>query len=400
MPPPDAERGALFRFARDLLAALPNQLAAVYHSPSDMEWATSCGAPTLWLCIQPGTDLNALRQVYRSLWQRLGRRWVTPAVGILDDLERYSQHVPLGGSRLASAELVAGSDILAHLRGRDPLESVDRMAEVARETLFASSLLAESSGDRPTTGGQPRQWERLDCAAGLAGLAPGGGYTAVQFLAFLHSFLDDQRQDYPSYRWDGEPPVDTPPEHLPGLLSLYGLEDQLIIVMPRLGMELLQGIEWTRVTELVSGEFGELLVAAPWQLRLVALERMPIQLELQSLQWIWGSKILSDCSPQLCDVLSQAAGQAIRFLVEELIGGYLIKPDEELGAHVHAVQNVLLNIQLRNELLGRARGVVVGQPPEPLPGRGTPVYLRVAANVTHFRWWSERLSSEWREMVS
>ena len=61
---------------------------------------------------------------------------------------------------------------------------------------------------------------------------------------------------------------------------------------------------------------------------------------------------------------------------------------------IHDAQNVLLNIQLRNEVLARQRGVSAQSPPEPLPGRETSAHQRIAANFHHFRWWLRHLSAQ------
>jgi hypothetical protein len=162
------------------------------------------------------------------------------------------------------------------------------------------------------------------------------------------------------------------------------------VVLPELDQATLATIDWHRVAELVAGEFETLLVATPWQIRLVASVAEAVSFTFRSFELIWGADILAGCRPSDDNVRLSAAMLPARTLVERLPAEYLTADESDLGALIHAVQNVLQNIQMRSELWARIREVAPRRPPEPLPGRETPPHQRVAALFRHLRWWTDR----------
>jgi hypothetical protein len=83
----------------------------------------------------------------------------------------------------------------------------------------------------------------------------------------------------------------------------------------------------------------------------------------------------------------------LRVLVEYLPSAYCTVPESELGNLIHDMQNILHNIQLQNEILSRRDvSIPVTTPPDPLPGKEIPNHQRMAAIISHFRWWIEYLA--------
>ena len=160
----------------------------------------------------------------------------------------------------------------------------------------------------------------------------------------------------------------------------------MIVVLPQVNAATTTAIDWRRVADLVTGEFETILVATPWQLRLVATVAEAVSLTFRSFEPVWGADLLGDCRPSDDDVRLSAAVLPVRTLVERLPAEYLTVDESHLGELIHGVQNVLQNIHMRNELWARIRGVAPRRPPDPLPGRETPAHQRIEALFRHLRW--------------
>jgi len=368
-----------------LPAVLGDDLLALYR------FAPSGCPERLWLCVRPETPLLQVRAAVHPLWQSAspapapGPFLATPA-----DCARYVRILPQEVAAFhAGAQLLCGADLLQEAlaaAGADPLHA---LAWIAQEALIGSAVVASPDLDwRQTTGSTLRLSERLARAAGRAGIASPGSPPAA--LAGLHAFLAAESSRHPAYLWDGQAPAGRPPRDLPGLLALVGWGGRLIVVLPQVDQDLLAAIDWPRVAELVTGEFETLLVATPWQLRLVATVAEAISSVLQSFEPVWGADLLADCRPSQADARISAAVLPVRTLVERLPADYLPVADSELGDLIHAVQNVLQNIQICSELWARTRQVEPRRPPEPLPGREATPHQRIAALFHHLRWWTDR----------
>jgi hypothetical protein len=372
--------------ARELLtAALGDDLLALYCFNAGER------AERLWLSVRPDTPPQRVREVIYPFWKRHRSLFSGgPFLAAAGDDRRYARVLPQEVAAFRhGARLLQGKDLLIQaleVMGADPLHS---LAWIADEALIGSAVLASPDEDwRQATGSTLRLSERLSRAAGRAGTVTSG--LPGEVLAGLHGYLAAQSERYPAYQWEGEGPAERPPPHLPGLLALLGWGERLIVVLPRVDQAALMRIDWGRVADLVTGEFETILVATPWQMRLVASVAEAVSFTFRSFELIWGAHILAGCQPSDGDVRLSAAMLPVRTLVERLPAEYLTADEPDLGSLIHAVQNVLQNIQMRNELWARIRGVAPPRPPEPLPGRETPPHQRVAALFRHLRWWTDR----------
>ena len=381
-----AQPGQLGVVAQERLpVALGDDLLALYRS------AAGDRHERLWLCVRPETPPSQVHAAVYPLWRNApsaptpGPFLATPA-----DCARYARILPQEVAAFhAGAELLYGDDLLAEALAAADVDPLRALAWIAHEALIGSAVVASPDVDwRQTTGSTLRLSERLVRAAGRAGIASPGSQPAV--LAGLHAFLAAESRHHPAYLWDGQAPAGRPPRNLPGLLALVGWGERLIVVLPQVDQDLLASIDWPRVADLVTGEFETLLVATSWQLRLVATVAEAIGSILRSFELVWGADILAGCRPSAADGRISAAMLPIRTLIERLPVDYLPADESELGGLIHAVQNVLQNIQMRNELWARIRQVEPRRPPEPLPGREAPPHRRVAALFRHLRWWSDR----------
>jgi hypothetical protein len=381
-----AQPGELRVVARDLLTTLlGDDLLALYESDA------GDGTGRLWLSVRPGTSPQRVREAVYPFWRRHRSLLAGgPFLATPDDGLRVARVLPQEVAAFrVGARLLQGDDLLAQalrITGADPLHA---LAWMAGETLIGSAVLASPDEDwRQATGSTLRLSERLSRAAGRPGVA--ASRSPMQALAGLHAYLAAEAGRHPAYRWKGRASGERPPPHLPGLLALLGWGERLIVVLPEVNQAILAAIDWPHVADLVTGEFETILVATPWQMRLVASVAEAVSFTFRSFELVWGADVLAGCRPSDQDVRLSSAMLPVRTLVERLPAEYLTVDESELGGLIHAVQNVLQNIQMRNELWARIRGVAPRRPPEPLPGRETPPHQRVEALFRHLRWWTDR----------
>jgi len=388
----EAYRAAILDIKAKVPAALGEDLLALYLYGSVLrpDFQPGVSDVNLWLCIRPGTDMRRVRQAFFPLWRKYGQLLKRgPAVVTPAECERYSLLFPDHVRSLRNeARLLAGTNLLPKLA---PPDSAVRLAQIAAGTMHCSALLALSPGNREQHTKLKRQLLRL--ATHQAGLAITAETPPLEILVALHNYLATQSARYPTYQIALPAQPKSPPPLLPGLVALIGLEDQLIIVIPQVDRSLLTGTNWRAVANLVLDEFTGVLLATPWQLCLAASVNLAVDLYLRSFELVWGYDVLVGRQPTERHILSSAAVLPVRVLVEQFPAAYLTAEESDLEKLVHDMQNILQNIQLRGEVMARRQRVPAQWPPEALPGRGTPLHQRVAANFSHFRWWSSHLTA-------
>ncbi len=342
-----------------------------------------------WLLVRPETSMEEVRRACHPLWARHSNTLMHgPIVARPVDLERYTRLFPNRARYLRDrAELLVGTTQWAEWANPGPRDTLTDLAHLAFETMRCSAILGT------TELGMVERVTQL--AARQAGIEVGSKSPAIESLAALYAFLEVKQDEYQEYHWQATLPKETPPAYLPGLISLYGWKYDLIVVMPRIDHALLSTIDWVKVRELITNEFTGIMLVTPWQLRLVTRVDMAQDLYLRSFDHVWGCDLLADCQPTRYHLMRTAAALPLRNLIERLPGDYVMTREEELGNLIHDAQNMLLNIQLRSELMARMSGLPSHHPPDPLPGRETPPHQRIAANIGHFRWWAKHLVSAW-----
>lgn len=372
---------------RELLTAeLCDDLLTLYGAD------TGDGSERFWFCVRPHAQVQLLREVLHPILSRHRSLLAGgPVLTTPGDAVRYARILPQEvASFLANARLLVGEDLLEQTLAVVEPDHLHSLAWLAAETLIGSAVVASPDGDwRQSTGSVLRLSERLLRAAGRAGIVT---QSPEEALEGLHAHLSAESERYPAYLWQGKPPAALPPRHLPGLLALVTWGERLVVVLPAVNPETLASIGWLRVADLVRGELETVLIATPWQLRLVASVAEAVSLTFRSFELAWGADILADCRPSDEDVRLSSAALPVRTLVQRLPAEYLMAEESELGSLIHAVQNVLQNIQIRSELWARIRGVQPKRPPEPLPGRESPSHQRVEALFRQLRWWTDRWS--------
>lgn len=370
-------------FQRALPQALGEDLLALY-----LEEGTDVSQSRLWLLVAPDLPVLQLREVFLPLWQaHPGAFQRGPAVATLDDFVLYRLLFPDRAAFLQDAgQLLAGEPVWSRLPTPSPPNPIRSLARLAADAMDCSAWLAV-----------PESREALE--AQLIRLArqvsdqEAGGAGMLDHLGALYAHLAEQERRYPAYQWEGEPPAELPPPNLPGLIALIGRAYRLIVVMPQVDLDLLSKTDWALVADLVSNEFNEIVLATPWQLRLAASVEWAVELFTRSFDLVWGSDVLAACCPLDSDLVLGSAVHPVRVLVEQFPADYLTVEEEALGDLIHDVQNKLLGIQLRNEVLSRLQKLPSEQAPEKLPGREAPPHDRIAATFRQFRWWSRYLSA-------
>jgi hypothetical protein len=381
----DSYHDALTDVTRALPSVLGDDFLALY----------LCDGVTkkLWLFVRPEAEMKRVREAFLPLWQRYaGPLERGPVVVSPTDFSRYSLLFPGCVRDLRDrAQLLTGEGNWAHWPDPPPMDQLVQLADIAAEAMRCSQLLALNGP------GVELERDLYRVVSQQAGLDIAPDTPSLDMLEALYTYLAAQREDYPAYDWDGAPPAEAAPTHLPGLLALVGLKYQLIGVMPHVDRSVLDGIDWPAVKALAANEFTTIGLTTPWHLRLVASVALAQDLYLHTFESLWGSDLLDDCKPSQRHVMRSAAVLPVRVLVEQLSPAYMTVDEAELGDLIHDVQNALLNIQLRNELTARLQGVAPNCPPEPLPGREAPLHQRLAANFGYLRWWSEYLVASWQQ---
>ena len=378
---------AVLELQRALPAVLGDDLLALIHLDAGLTRLDD----ELWLLIRPETSMESIRQACFPLWARYAETLKKgPVVARPADLDHFTRLFPDRARYLQDrAELLAGTEQWRQWSEPGSPDPLAMLAHLAHDTMRYSAFLGLAEPD-PVV-----EEQLMQVAIRQAGLKLEPGTPASEVLALLHAHLVAHHEHHSAFQWDGSHPPDPPPAHLPGLVALIGLKYELIIVMPQVDRALISGTDWAKVRELVSNEFTGIMLATPWQLRLLACVDMAQDLYLRSFDQVWGSEVLVDCQPTEYRLMRTAAALPVRILMERFPADYVTTREEDLGDLIHDVQNLLLNVQLRSELMARMRGIPSRHPPEPLPGRETPPHQRVAANLGHFRWWADHLMSGW-----
>lgn len=371
----------------ELEAALGDDFLALYYHPELPCFDNPYGL-TVWILVKPGTEMLRIRETTLPFWQKHSCLGKGPAVATPGDISRCLLLFPALLQNLLNCDRQpAGQDILCTLAKEHRADPLMQLSRTAAEALFCSAILAPDALSKDALADLAT---RLSC---LAKSQAGGelqGDPTEQFLD-VHRYLEQSQERAPEFRWEGEAPdVDSPP-HLPNALALIGLKNQLIVVLPQANRSSVDSVDWNQISQLVSDEFDIVLLATPWQLRISAMLCLAADQAIQSFELVWGADLLSDCIPGSASIWTSVAFKPLRVLVEELPSLYCTIGEEELGTLIHDTQNILHNIQLQNEILARRVGLTPRTPPDPLPGKEIPNHQRVAAIISHFRWWLDYL---------
>jgi hypothetical protein len=212
-----------------------------------------------------------------------------------------------------------------------------------------------------------------------------------KIYAGIQRYIVYQVGRYDALTWKAKEDSGTAPV-LEVLLSVYSMENRLLLVLPDLPADefanRIVSINWRSVASRIAGEYRGLRLTTPAQLRLVLQLEGAADYTLGTFEHAWGIDLLSDLKINRWRILRDLARLPSDILIDTLPRSLIVCNDSDLPVLVHDLQNKLLNIQLRTELLSRMEYSVAQMPPEPLPDRGAPNHVRIEAIADQLEWWA------------
>lgn len=364
---------------------------------------------------QPGrSDINLLavfderlrfheiRARFRPDWQKHSKTTGhAPLITAPDSFRRHLRLNPIFADHLVrESRLLAGSGVIFPAQLPDP-EPEEALARFCRQAMLASATLA------PSLLAEQEATETLDALRSLVrrqfGRHIGDQEEAVSLFATIQSQISREFQRRPELIWSGAPTSGAPPL-LQGLQSVYETEDRLVLVVPDLEPDEIYDwiieVDWLEVARRAAGHYKGLRITTPSQLRLLLGVESAADYHLQSYDHAWGADALGDLDPVHWRVLRDLGRAPSNLQIAGLSHAYFATDDADLPMLIHDIQNQLLNIQLRNELLGRVDGMPVVAPPEPLPARSETAQVRLDAIFQHLGWWADYYTNEMEGVIA
>lgn len=387
---------AIYAVLGALQRALGDRLTALYSfgGISACSYCTSPNGINLLVVISDNTRMQDVSQALRQVWRlhsaELGQ---VPLVARKASFLRHIKLDPiLAYDLVTTGEKLAGESLLTEHPVPDPVEL---LARIASETMRASAVLAPTmiSGQESDSAVNSLRCLAKEYLADDFSPAdpPSKLYAGVQrYLAY-------QIGRYDELTWKAEEDSGTAPV-LEVLLSVYSMENRLLLVLPDLPAEefanRIVSIDWRSVASRIAGEYRGLRLTTPAQLRLVLQYEGAADYALGTFEHAWGIDLLSDLEINRWRILRDLARLPSDILIDSLPRSLIVCNDNDLPVLVHDLQNKLLNIQLRTELFSRMEFSVAQMPPEPLPDRSAPNQVRIEAIGNQLEWWADYYHQE------
>jgi hypothetical protein len=333
--------------------------------------------------------LHEVRSELHPVWTALGSGLESaPMVTTWPVLERHLALAPIFAHTLSeTAELISGTNLIPKMPKPSKLDTLAHYAAVtmsgsaallptllswheANEATMSLRALAVNlfDGELPLTLSPQELFEQLQLAIGPQIAAVNGSTNDLQ--------LSDQ-----------SPPL------LEGLVSIYERDHNLILVFPDQGPDQLSkrvgSIDWVSVANRVADQYRAVRLTTPKQFRLLVQREMASDFHLNSFDHAWGVEVLAGVQATVLRVLRELALTPSEILVSTLPRAYICSNEADLAMLIHDMQNRLLNVQLKHELLCRIEGWPVDLPPSKLPDRDADIRLRLDSAVHHLEWWTD-----------
>jgi hypothetical protein len=303
-----------------------------------------------------------------------------------------------------SGRLLAGRELRSQVA---PLPLAPALSELAAKAMVASvalapALLSPAAAATALSALRRLEWRVPDAKIGrYPDPGKGGRYRRLGFrergagsaVALFGRLQDGLRRQWPALQgvesavvW----PLPNAPPSLPDLVAVYEAGDQAILVLPALSRTIVAAVDWPGLAETLAADYAGLQVTTADQLRLALQYELSPDFYTRRYRRAWGHDLLAGLEVAPVATWRQMARDLARLRFAELPRAYLATADGELPTLIHDQQNRLLNVQLRNELLGRLVALRASPPPEPLPSRESPAEERVAAIAAQMDWWLEQ----------
>lgn len=337
--------------------------------------------PALLLLFADGAPLHAAREAVLSLrmnWQQVLS--TAPMVFTPQTLQRHVDLYPLFGQHVTRhAQCLVGQALSLDNTGSP--HPVERLAFLITAAIDASAALVPSRAEAHSLA----QLQRLAAQLGSDGSTSEASAADLfaQVQVYLRLFVDS----LPMMSKKRTAVVKTSEE--PNLLAFYEDQQRLLVLIPPLSASLLRKIDWSALARPMPSHLTTLNVATTDQLYLTIQSERSLDFVLGSYRRQWGADLLSGLEVPARAVYRQAARKPSTYLVDGVLGNYLIAPDDEaIHRVIHDYQNRLLNMRLEHELLCRLLDRPLAEPPAPLPRRDEPLSERIDAVVEHLDWWA------------
>lgn len=379
-----------------LQSALGSQLLALYLYGSLAKGAYQFHQSdvNLLMVVEDDTSIHDLRDILRPVWSmhRSILRQV-PVISTRATLQRHMRLDPVLAQHLTEkGRLLIGRELITDTLSPYPVEV---LANTAHQAMRASSALAPDLLS---------EHEATEALADLRSLARRMFDRTIEedespasLLATIQHQLSLALQQYPEQAWSdglasGAPPL------LEDLQAIYETERQLILVLPDLApaaiADRINTINWLDVADRVADEYRGLRLTTVAQLRTVLQYETPADYYLRNYSHAWGLDALSGLYVPWWRILRDLARLPSEIQIAALPHAYIASEDNDLSILIHDFQNKLLNIQLRNELLGRQNNRPSVSPPFRLPDRTASLQVRIDAIFEHLNWWADYYSQE------
>ncbi len=340
--------------------------------------------------IEGDVGINRLRDALKPVWSEYGNvlRKI-PKIGNRKSIDSYLAINPILAQHISSqGELVYGKPCLAQ-----PAEVLlsERLARTISLTMQASTAIAPSLLPEKEASEASMNLKRL--FKQTFDKIVEDDYQAPRLLGRIKQHIHEELRSVPQQPWEDTPVRDAPPL-ICDLRAIYELENRLVLVLPESDPELitqqLSTIDWPTVSSRVADQFRGLYITTARELRLMMQYENTSDLYLKSYDHAWGLDPIASIEVEPWRIYRDLARLPAELLVGSLPNAYIISEDTDAAMLIHDFQNKLLNIQLRNELLGRLDFRQVTLPPTPLPEIDEPIERRIDAIFNHLEWWANQ----------
>ncbi len=219
----------------------------------------------------------------------------------------------------------------------------------------------------------------------------------IQTLASIQAYLAQWIATHPDTQWQTPAPTGAPPL-VDALVAIYERQDQLIFILPDWPPDKIKAylyeVDWSAVSESLTGQYKSLQITTPSLFRLMLQYHNPADHFFQNYNHAWGINALTSLEIPRWRVYQDLARFASQMEVHTFPQAFITAENHQLNRFIHDYQNKLLNIQLREELLYRLTGQERVSPPTPLPERTATTTEKVDATHQQFNWWANHYTEK------
>ncbi len=388
-------RGAVQNAIDDVCEALTEAFGEkllsvyLYGSLADGTYQQDMSDINILVILEDEVDLHRFRQALRPVWLR--HSWLLRHSPVVANPLLLSRHLflnPLLAEHLTThAQLLAGVESLPDGIRLSPIEKEARYTKMA---LQASACLAPMLLSEKEINEINRNLNSL--VRQLNGPLLEKEMSSPEIFAWASERIQSEIDSQAVEQWSNSESIEPPPL-IDSLVAIYEFETRLLLVMSvsaTLSLsEQILSVNWSEVADRVGEEYRHIEVITPTQLRLMLTYETPADYYLKNLIHAWGSDPIANLGPEKWRIYRDLGRLPSNIQLVDLPHAYITTSDSDIAMLVHDLQNKLLNIRLRNELLCRLEGTELNLPPKSLPDRQTDHQVGIDAIYSHLEWWAD-----------